>query len=240
MGCLKLEEYHDQTRLKVVYSKAKNQSLGRGDNEVGLIVAGLNHVMHGMMGKGNRLPPGDDEEKVYDGGELDEVVVKRGKHANTALDISGGLMESFERTVRPGGGKWLGNNGRYYNDSWGGNGYTGGRSGAIQAANIYRYGSWGITGISVGFGTYDTYVGYRMDGNRFGYNAQYAASSMAGGLAGGWAGAYAGAKGFGALGLSVGGFYGGIIGAVFGGFAGGISGGMLGSYIGQESVNFYH
>ena len=41
VGCLKIAYNH----LEVVY-KSENQSLGRGENEVGFIVAGLNTVMH--------------------------------------------------------------------------------------------------------------------------------------------------------------------------------------------------
>ncbi len=41
MGCLKIAYNH----LEIVY-KSENQSLGRGRNEVGFIVSGLNHAMH--------------------------------------------------------------------------------------------------------------------------------------------------------------------------------------------------
>ncbi|MFA9289803.1 MAG: hypothetical protein ACEQSF_01065 [Solirubrobacteraceae bacterium] len=59
----------------------------------GLITAGLNHAMHGMMGKGNRLPPGDDEEKVYDGGELDEVCIGGG--CNNTISKANDVVNGF-------------------------------------------------------------------------------------------------------------------------------------------------
>jgi hypothetical protein len=52
MGCLKIAYNH----LEVVY-ESENQSLGRGRNEVGFIVSGLNHAMHSMSST-------DDSEAV--------------------------------------------------------------------------------------------------------------------------------------------------------------------------------
>jgi hypothetical protein len=61
MGCLKIAYNH----LEVVY-KSENQSLGRGENGVGLIVSGLNHAMHQTKqskvttkSKDGVLPPGE-------------------------------------------------------------------------------------------------------------------------------------------------------------------------------------
>ena len=36
------------------------------------------------------------------------------------------------------GDQWLGNNGKYYNKSWGGNKWTGSRSGALKIANAAK------------------------------------------------------------------------------------------------------
>ena len=45
MGCLKIAENY----LEVVH-KTENESLGRGNNGVGLLVSGLNHAAHEMVG----------------------------------------------------------------------------------------------------------------------------------------------------------------------------------------------
>ncbi len=155
-----------------------------------------------------------------------------------ALDISNGIYGVLEGIVRP-QNKWLGKNGKYYDISWGGNQYTGSRSGAFRAANIYKLGGRLTLATSALIGVAETFNGYEMDGGQFGYNAQRAAFSSTGSLAGGLAGAEAGAVFGAAVGVWFGGV-GAVPGAVIGGFIGGLGGGKLGEYIGGEAVDYYH
>ena len=145
----------------------------------------------------------------------------------SALDYAGGFYGAFGTAVGP-GNQWLGKNGKYYNSSWGGNQYTGGRSGAYKAAGMYKWAGRTTAIASVLVGGVETYKGYQMDGGTFGYNAQKAAVSSAGGLVGGLAGAKVGASA------------GGAVGVWFGGFVGGLVGGYAGSNVGERSINYYH
>lgn len=140
-------------------------------------------------------------------------------------------------------GQWLGTNGKYYNNSWGGNQYTGSRSGALKAASNYKLAGRATVVGSALIGIYNTRVGYQMDGGQFGYNAQSAAAQTVGGIAGGWAGAQAGAAIGGAIGAwfgGVGAIPGAVIGGVIGGFGLGFYGSQAGSNLGQGAVNYYH
>ena len=163
-------------------------------------------------------------------------------NSNSALDIIGGIygglqgMTSSQRY-------WLGNNGKYYSNSWGGNRYTGSRTGAFKAASNYKLASRAIVISSVLLGGYMTYEGYVADGGQFGYNAKMAAASSAGSIAGGWAGAQAGAF----IGAEIGALFGGfgaipgaVIGGVIGGFGFGMAGGYYGSQLGGSAVNYYY
>ena len=156
----------------------------------------------------------------------------------SALDYAGGFYGAFGTAVGP-GNQWLGKNGKYYNSSWGGNQYTGGRSGAYKAAGMYKWAGRTTAIASVLVGGVETYKGYQMDGGTFGYNAQKAAVSSAGGLVGGLAGAKVGASAGGAVGVWFGGV-GAVPGAIIGGFVGGLVGGYAGSNVGERSINYYH
>ena len=155
------------------------------------------------------------------------------------LDIGGGIYGALQTTVRP-GDKWLGKNGKYYNTSWGGNQYTGSRSGAFKAASNYKWAGRAVLGTSIIIGGIETVNGYQKDGGQFGYNAQSAAFGTAGSIAGGLAGAEAGAWSFGIAGGLIGGPPGAVIGAGIGGFVGGLGGGFLGGNVGGRAVNYYH
>jgi hypothetical protein len=122
-------------------------------------------------------------------------------------------------------GYWRGKNGKYYKISWGGNQYTGGRSGVLNAAKLYKKAGWLATGIA---GFIDIGAGYMEDGENYGYNAQKATAGFAGGALGTWGGATAGA----AIGSWLGGV-GAIPGAVIGGIIGSIGGGWGGSAAGE-------
>jgi hypothetical protein len=137
------------------------------------------------------------------------------------------------------GDYWLGKNGKYYSNTWGGNQYTGSRSGAYKAAAGYRNLGRVATVGTVVLGGIQIYNGYQTDGGTFGYNSQSATASTVGGLAGGWLGAKGGAAAGAAIGVWFGGV-GAIPGAVIGGLIGGIGGGLIGSSIGESSVNYYH
>lgn len=156
----------------------------------------------------------------------------------SALDYAGGFYGAFGTAVAP-GNQWLGKNGKYYNSSWGGNQYTGSRSGAYRAAGMYKWAGRGTVVASVLVGGVETYRGYQMDGGQFGYNAQRAAASSAGGLVGGLAGAKVGASAGAAVGVWFGGV-GAVPGAIIGGFVGGLVGGYTGSNVGERSINYYH
>ena len=156
-----------------------------------------------------------------------------------ASDIEGEIFGGLEMTAVTKTNRWLGKNGKYYNNSWGGNQYTGSRSGAFRAARAYKWAGRATVGVSVLIGVAETYDGYQMDGGRFGYNAQSAALGSVGSFAGGWAGAEAGAS----VGAAVGVWFGGI-GAVPGAIIGGIIGGWVGSetgaYVGNRTVKYYY
>lgn len=129
---------------------------------------------------------------------------------------------------------------RINNNSWGGNQYTGSRSGAFKAASNYKWAGRATVGLSALIGAAETVNGYQKDGGQFGYNAQSAAFGTVGNIAGGWAGAEAGAWSFGIAGGLIGGPPGAAIGAVIGGFVGGLGGGYLGGKVGGGAVNYYH
>ncbi len=159
-------------------------------------------------------------------------------NSNWALEVAGGVfgaMEGFTASQ----GHWLGKNGKYYPERWGGNQYAGSSTGAFKAANTYKLAGRATIFISAGIGVYSTIEGYQSDGGQFGYNAQMAAVSSAGSIAGG----IAGAKGGALVGAAIGAWFGGIgavPGAVIGGIIGGIGGSLAGGYAGETAVNYYH
>jgi RHS repeat-associated protein len=159
-------------------------------------------------------------------------------NSNLALDIGGGIYGGLRTTVTP-GDQWLGNNGKYYNKSWGGNQYTGSRSGAFAASNTYKWAGRATVGATVIIGGIQVYNGYQMDGGQFGYNANFAGASATGGIIGGWAGAEAGATVGAAIGVWFAGV-GAVPGAIIGGFVGGIVGSLTGNKIGEATVNYYY
>jgi len=149
----------------------------------------------------------------------------------SALDIGGALYGGAGILTNP-SGYWLDKNGKYYNSSWGGNQYTGGRSGAYRVAGMYKWAGRATVAATVLVGGIETYRGYQMDGGTFGYNAQLASGKLAGALAGAWLGAKAGSVGGGVVGSA---FFG--VGAVPGALIGGVSGvigGFIGGYYGAE------
>ena len=159
-------------------------------------------------------------------------------NSELALEIGGGMYGALRAATTP-GNQWLGNNGKYYNNSWGGNQYTGGRSGAFEAAKNYKWAGKAVLGVTAIIGVVETYHGYQADGGEFGYNAQSAAVQTVGGIGGGIGGAALGAK----VGAGIGVWFGGvgaIPGAIIGGFVGGFVGGSWGSSAGQGAVNLYH
>ena len=163
-------------------------------------------------------------------------------NSSLALDIGGGIYGGLQGLTSS-QDYWLGKNGKYYSNSWGGNQYTGGRSGAFKAASNYKLAGRATVIGSALIGVYKTRVGYQMDGGQFGYNAQMAAVSSAGSIAGGIAGAEAGAL----IGAGIGAWFGGIgaipgavIGGVIGGFGFGMAGGYYGGQLGGSAVNYYH
>jgi RHS repeat-associated protein len=159
-------------------------------------------------------------------------------NSNWALTIGGGIFGAMEGATAS-QGYWLGQNGKYYSERWGGNQYTGSRAGAFKAANTYRLAGRATVAGSVLLGGYMTYEGYVADGGQFGYNAQVAAASSVGSIAGGIAGAKGGALIGGGIGALFGGV-GAVPGAIIGGFIGGIGGSLFGGYAGQSAVNYYH
>ncbi len=59
--------------------------------------------------------------------------------SNSKLALgTGGLLYGLGETAVTPGSQWLGNNGKYYSKSWGGNQYTGSRAGALNASKAYR------------------------------------------------------------------------------------------------------
>ncbi|MEN0083018.1 RHS repeat-associated core domain-containing protein, partial [Flavobacterium lindanitolerans] len=155
-----------------------------------------------------------------------------------ALDITGGTFGALETTVAS-KNQWLGKNGKYYKSSWGGNQYTGSRSGALKAANNYKWAGRGALLGSLVVGGINIHNGYQQDGGRFGYNSQVATGNTAGSLAGGWAGAEIGASIGAALGASFFGV-GAVPGAIVGAFIGGLIGSSSGGYIGEQAVKSYY
>jgi RHS repeat-associated protein len=163
-------------------------------------------------------------------------------NSSIALDIGGGIFGAFQGLTAS-QGQWLGNNGKYYSSSWGGNQYTGSRSGAFKVAGNYKMAGTATVIVVAGIGIYNTIEGYQKDGGQFGYNAQMAAASSAGSIVGGLAGAEAGVligAGIGAWFGGVGAIPGAVIGGVIGGFGFGMGGGYLGGYLGGSAVNYYH
>ena len=159
-------------------------------------------------------------------------------NSKLVLDIGGGIYGGLQGMTSS-QGKWLGKNGKYYNNSWGGNRYTGSRTGAFKVSNQYKVAGYSVLGVSAVLGGIETYQGYQKDGGQFGYNAQSAAAQTIGSIGGGLAGAEVGMYVGGAIGVLFGGF-GAIPGAAIGGFVGGWIGGNLGSDAGQGTVNFCH
>lgn len=162
----------------------------------------------------------------------------RVNNLNVGLTTGETLYRAAERSV-VNNGHWAGKNGKYYSISWGGNQYTGSRSGAMKAAKMYKAAGRITIGATVVIGGVNIYKGYQQDGGTFGYHSQYAAAGAAGGLIGGWAGAEAGA----AVGAAIGVWFGGVgavPGAVIGGVVGGVVGGIAGGSAGESVVNYYH
>jgi len=159
-------------------------------------------------------------------------------NAGTATDIAGGLYGAAGRLVLN-GDQWLGKNGKYYSTDWGGNGYTGSRAGALEAAGMYKWAGRATVAASVVIGGLQVYGGYQQDGGQFGYHAQDAAAGATGGIIGGWAGAEGGAAAGAAIGVWFGGV-GALPGAVIGGFIGGYFGSQAGTAIGSGAVNYYY
>lgn len=161
------------------------------------------------------------------------------KNSAEAIDYANGAFGALSSTVVS-GNRWLGINGKYNNTSWGGNGSTASRAGALKAASNFNNAARATVYFSVIIGAAETVNGYQMDGNQFGYNAQSAAASSIGSLTGGWAGAEAGAMAFGAIGGLIGGPPGLVIGGVIGGILGGFGGGYAGGQMGQGVINYIH
>jgi RHS repeat-associated protein len=158
--------------------------------------------------------------------------------SNWALEIGGGLFGTMEGTAAS-QGYWLGKNGKYYPERWGGNQYTGSRAGVFKAANMYKWAGRGTVALTAVIGGIQTYNGYQMDGGQFGYNAQSAAAQTIGGIGGGMGGAVLGAE----IGAGIGVWFGGVgavPGAIIGGIVGGVVGGWGGSSLGEGAVNLYH
>ena len=172
----------------------------------------------------------DTREAVGQGANFD--------NSSLALDIGGGIYGGLRTAVTP-GNQWLGTNGKYYNNSWGGNRYTGSRSGAFAASNTYKWAGRATVVASAIIGGIQVYNGYQMDGGQFGYNANVAGASATGSIVGGWAGAEAGITVGAAIGVWFGGV-GAVPGAIIGGFVGGITGSLTGNKVGEMSVNYYY
>src|SRR5690625_3915382 len=220
------ENYPDAEVGDIVSPEASRLDWQKADNGEWLALGGeFNKVNIVVDGKG-----GDFQLQI--GGNYDWG------NAKTTLDYTGGVFGALNTAVRP-GNQWLGKNGKYYSNSWGGNQYTGGRSGAFKAAGFYKWAGRGVVGVTAVIGGIETYNGYQMDGGHFGYNANSAVAGAAGGIIGGWAGAEVGA----AIGAGFGALFGGVgavPGAVIGGFIGGWIGGNVGVNAGQGSVNWYY
>ena len=215
MGCLKLQAEENYTALKVVYSVVSTRVLGE---------------------------QAEKNKDVFLGVGYRDAQSNGGDNSNLALDIGGGIYGGLQGLAAS-QGKWLGENGKYYNNSWGGNQYAGSRAGAFKAASQYKLAGKATIVGSMLLGGYMTYEGYVADGGEFGYNAQLAAASSAGSIGFGIAGAEAGAligAGIGAWFGGVGAIPGAVIGGVIGGFGLGFGGSYLGGYLGVSAVNYYH
>jgi RHS repeat-associated protein len=100
----------------------------------------------------------------------------------------------------------------------------------------------GPAGVVISAG--QVYIGYRKDGNHFGYNAQKATAGAVGGIAGAWVGfrvgAWAGFEAGFSIGLAfegVGAIPGGVIGGIIGGFGGAWGGAYGGSKLGESLIH---
>jgi RHS repeat-associated protein len=122
-------------------------------------------------------------------------------------------------------GYWLGNNGKYYKKTWGGNQWTGARSGALKAAKLYK--GAGIV-VTVLGGAVEIGNGLYQDDWQIGYNTQKAMAGVAGSAGGATLGAWIG----GIIGTPLAGV-GAIPGAVVGGIVGGWIGSWGGGYAGE-------
>jgi hypothetical protein len=149
----------------------------------------------------------------------------------TAFSVGGYIYEGLEKLTYS-NGYWLGKNGKYYKTYWGGNQHTGGRSGALKVAKGFK---WGGVVTTIAAGGIDLYVGYKEDGNTFGYNAQKSLAGTAGGIGGAAAGASIGA----AIGTPFAGV-GAVPGAIIGGIIGSIGGGIGGSYAGKATFDLIY
>ena len=78
--------------------------------------------------------------------------------------------------------------------------------------------------VTIGFGGYDVYSGWKQDGEQFGYNSHLAIGRVVGGIGGAWLGAQAG----GTIGLLTVNPYVPVITAIGGAFVGGYYGSMVG------------
>ncbi|WP_158860701.1 RHS repeat-associated core domain-containing protein [Lunatibacter salilacus] len=170
--------------------------------------------------------------RIENGGETDS------DNANLVLTAGGAIYGGLEGAAAS-QGYWLGENGKYYPQRWGGNQHTGSRAGALRAANAYRLAGRATVIGSIGVGAYSTREGYKLDGGEFGYNAQRAAAGSTGSILGGLAGAAAGAF-VGAWVGGVGAIPGAVIGGVVGGFGLGIGGSYVGGQLGEKAVDHLH
>lgn len=68
-------------------------------------------------------------------------------NSKKGLDIAGGIYGGLQGMASS-EGMWLGMNGKYNSNSWGGNQYTGSRAGAFKAANQYRIAGYAVIGVS--------------------------------------------------------------------------------------------
>ena len=155
-----------------------------------------------------------------------------------ALAVSGAAYTGLQNTVTP-GDLWLGNNGKYNSNKWGGNRYTGSRAGAFKASGMYKMAGKANVAATVIIGGVSVYKGYQQDGGQFGYNANRAGAAATGGVIGGWAGAEGGAS----LGFAIGVWFGGVgavPGAIIGGVIGGVVGSFTGNAVGAEAIDYYY
>jgi RHS repeat-associated protein len=182
------------------------------------------------------------EEFTVTGSRLENGDISDFDNENFTLTAGGAIYGLLEGTSAS-QGFWLGENGEYYSQRWGGNQYTGSRAGAIRAAKAYKLAGRATIIGSAGIGIYSTIEGYQLDGAQFGYGAQRAAVGSTGSILGGMAGAKAGVLLGGAVGAWVGGvgaIPGAVIGGVIGGFGLGVGGSYLGGLVGESTVDYIH